>query len=444
MTRCIIGAILIEQLFDKCEVFCLDRVILHSDCNNFYASVECMLNPQLQGKFVAVGGNEEERHGIILAKNEAAKRMGVRTGETLWLAKQKCPELIIVPPHYEKYIGISAATREIYHDNTNQVEPFGLDEAWLDVTGEDGLTAAKRISDRIKKELGITVSIGVSFNKVFAKLGSDYKKPDAITVISRENFRTIAWGLPASDLLYVGRATGERLDRMGVRTIGDIARLPLEVMHNRFGKTGDMLHRFANGEDNSPVALFGEVPPVKSVGNSITTVRDLVCREDMLRVMTVLCQSVAMRLRAGGIRGRRVSVYMRTNELVHCSRQTTLADYTNREKDILSAVMEIVDSEHDWRIPLRSVGVSVSKLTTENAEQTTLFYDPYKREREDRLTAEVDRLKLKYGKAIIVPATVLADPELTAFEYGTRFNPFGIRSGQSMDATDPDFSQKTI
>ena len=412
----------------------MDRVILHSDCNNFYASVECMLNPSLKGKFVAVGGNEEERHGIILAKNEAAKRMGVKTGETLWQAKLKCPDLIIVPPHYEQYIAVSAATREIYHDNTNQVEPFGLDEAWLDVTGEDGLTAARRISARIKRELGITVSIGVSFNKVFAKLGSDYKKPDAITVIDRNNFRTLAWGLPVTDLLYVGRATGERLNRMGIRTIGELANIPVEFLRNRFGKNGETLHRYANGEDTSRVAFFGEVPPVKSVGNSITTVRNLVCRDDVLRVMTVLCQSVAMRLRADSIKGRRVSVYLRTNALVGCSRQATLPAYTSRERDILQAVMEIVDNVHDWRIPLRSVGVSVSQLTTQtDNEQTDLFTDPEKLAQRDRLTEQIDRLKNKYGKGIIVPATVLADPLLTAFEYGTQFNPFGVRSGSFVD-----------
>ncbi len=403
---------------------------MHSDCNNFYASVECMLNPSLKGKAVAVGGNEEERHGIILAKNEVAKRMGVQTGETLWQARLKCPELVIVPPHYEQYVKISQATREIYYDNTNQVEPFGLDEAWLDVTGEDGMGAAERISSRIKRELGITVSIGVSFNKVFAKLGSDYKKPDAITLITRDNFKSIVWPLPVSDLLYVGRATTEKLLRMGIRTIGELAAFPVVFLRNRFGKNGEMLYRFANGQDTSPVAIFGELPPAKSIGNSITTVRDLTCREDVLRVMMALCQSVSSRLRREGIKCRRVAVYLRTNELLHSSRQVTLSDYTNRDSDILSAAMGLVDQLYNLRIPLRSVGVSTSMLsTTASGGQTDLFTDYKKVEKMDRLTQQLDKLRSKYGSGIVLPATLLADPELTAFEYGYQFNPFGIRSG---------------
>lgn len=413
----------------------MDRVILHSDCNNFYASVECMLNPSLRGKAVAVGGNEEERHGIILAKNEAAKRMGVQTGEALWQARLKCPELVIVPPHYQQYVKFSAATREIYHDNTNQVEPFGLDEAWLDVTGEDGMEAAQRISNRIKRELGITVSIGVSFNKVFAKLGSDYKKPDAITHISRANFKEIVWPLPASDLLYVGRSTQQKLLRMGIRTIGELAQFPVPFLRNRLGKNGEMLHRFANGEDSSPVAVFGEAPPVKSVSNGITTVRDMVCRDDVLRVMMALCQSVGGRLRMEGIKCRRVAVYMRTNELLHSSRQMTLPDYTNRDSDILKAAMAIVDAEHNWRIPLRSIGVSTSMLATNaSGGQTDLFTDIAKQQRMDELTRRLDILKSKYGSGIVVPATMLADPQLVAFEYGYKFNPFGIHSGEPPEA----------
>ncbi len=411
----------------------MDRVILHSDCNNFYASVECMLNPSLRGKAVAVGGNEEERHGIILAKNEVAKKQGVKTGETLWQARLKCPDLIIVPPHYEEYVKISEATRQIYNDNTYQVEPFGLDEAWLDVTGEDGVEAARRISNRIKRELGITVSIGVSFNKVFAKLGSDYKKPDAITHISRDNFKQIVWPLPVADLLYVGRATEEKLHRMGLRTIGELAQFPIPFLRNRLGKNGEMLHRFANGQDCSPVAIFGETPPVKSVSNSITTVRDLVCRDDALRVMMALCQSVGSRMRTNNIKCRRVTVFLRTNELIHSTRQVTLPDYTNRDSDLLRAAMSIVDSEHNWRIPLRSVGVSASMLSNGSAGgQTDLFTDQKKLQQMDQLESQLDRLKSKYGNGIVVPATMLVDRDLVAFEYGYKFNPFGIRSGNEI------------
>ena len=392
-----------------------------------------MLNPSLRGKAVAVGGNEEERHGIILAKNEVAKKQGVKTGETLWQARLKCPDLIIVPPHYEEYVKISEATRQIYNDNTYQVEPFGLDEAWLDVTGEDGVEAAKRISNRIKRELGITVSVGVSFNKVFAKLGSDYKKPDAITHISRDNFKQIVWPLPVADLLYVGRATEEKLHRMGLRTIGELAQFPIPFLRNRLGKNGEMLHRFANGQDCSPVAIFGETPPVKSVSNSITTVRDLVCRDDAFRVVMALCQSVGSRMRTNNIKCRRVTVFLRTNELIHSTRQVTLPDYTNRDSDLLRAAMSIVDSEHNWRIPLRSVGVSASMLSNGSAGgQTDLFTDQKKLQQMDQLQSQLDKLKSKYGNGIVVPATMLVDRDLVAFEYGYKFNPFGIRSGNEL------------
>ncbi len=410
----------------------MDRVILHSDCNNFYASVECMLDPSLRGKCVAVGGSEEARHGIILAKNELAKRCGVQTGDTLWQARLKCPNIVIVPPHFDEYITISRATREIYHDNTNQVEPFGLDEAWLDVTGEDGLSTARRISDRIKRELGITVSIGVSFNKVFAKLGSDYKKPDAITVISRANFKDIVWNLPVSDLLYVGRATTDKLIRMGVRTIGELARTPEFILKNHFGKTGAMLHSFANGEDLSRVAEFGVVPPMKSMSNSITTSRDMTCRDDILRVMTALCDGIGRRLRAEGIVGRRVTVYMRTSGLETCSRQSMMFEYTDRTGDILREAMALVDANYDGVTRMRSIGVGVGMLTPSGgvSAQISLFCTGERRECEDKLTEEIDRLREKYGSGIIVPATVLADPELTSFEYRRRYNPFGVRSGE--------------
>ncbi len=410
----------------------MDRVILHSDCNNFYASVECMLNPSLCGKCVAVGGSEEERHGIILAKNEIAKRYGIRTGDTLWEARLKCPDVVIVPPHFDEYITVSKAAREIYHDNTNQVEPFGLDEAWLDVTGENGLDVATRISNRIKRELGITVSIGVSFNKVFAKLGSDYKKPDAITVISRENYRDMVWPLPVSDLLYVGRATTDKLWKMGISTIGELARTPEFILKNHFGKNGTMLLRFANGEDLSRVAEFGSLPPLKSMSNSITTSRDMTCRDDVLRVMTALCDGIGRRLRAEGIVGRRVSVYMRTSALETSSRQTLMFEYTDRTGEILREAMALVDANLRERFCLRSIGVGVGMLTPAQgvSAQMNLFCSGEQRTCEDKLTSEIDRLREKYGSGIIVPANVLADPELTSFEYKRRYNPFGVRSGE--------------
>ena len=258
----------------------MERIILHSDCNSFYASVECLHHPEIREKPVAVGGDIEQRHGIILAKNQLAKQFHVSTGEAIWRAKQKCPELIVLPPNFPLYLRFSRLARDIYLDYSNRVEPFGLDEAWLDITSSEnqkdkGERTAHEIRKRIREELGITVSIGVSYNKIFAKLGSDYRKPDAVTMITKENYRQIAWPLPVSDLLYVGPATKRKLNGFGVHTIGELAQTPVEILRSKFGKIGDILWCFSNGLDSSPVADFQNQPVVKSIGNSTTAPRDL-------------------------------------------------------------------------------------------------------------------------------------------------------------------------
>ena len=216
--------------------------------NNFYARVEILYDPALRDRPVAVAGDEEARHGIVLAKNDIAKRFGVRTGQVLWEVRQQCPELVCVSAHYERYLSLSAQAKEIYTSYTNQVEPFGLDECWLDVTGSanlfgDGPTIANDIRNRIRRELGLTVSVGVSFNKVFAKLGSDMRKPDATTVITPENFRETAWRLPVSDLLYVGPATTRKLNQYGIATIGELAQANIDMLYWLLGKNG-VIHRF--------------------------------------------------------------------------------------------------------------------------------------------------------------------------------------------------------
>lgn len=257
----------------------MDRVILHSDLNSFYASVECLYHPELRGKPVAVGGSAEERHGIILTKNDLAKKCGVKTGEALWEAREKCPDIVILPPNFPLYLKFSKMARQIYADYTDKVEPYGIDECWLDVTGcnKSGLEIAEEIRQRINFEMGVTVSIGVSFNKIFAKLGSDMKKPDAITVISKEHFKDKIWGLPAADMLYVGKSTNSKLARYAINTIGDIANMRVEFLTSFLGKMGGCLWAFANGLDDSPVAYDGEVAPCKSIGNSTTCYRDLEC-----------------------------------------------------------------------------------------------------------------------------------------------------------------------
>lgn len=399
----------------------MERVILHSDCNSFYASVECLHRPEIRDKPVAVGGDVEQRHGIILAKNQLAKQYRIQTGEALWQARQKCPGLIIVPPNFPLYLRFSRLAREIYLDYTDQVEPFGLDEAWLDVTGSshfgDGLTIAKEIKERIKWELGITVSIGVSFNKVFAKLGSDYKKPDAITEITKENYKDIVWPLPAGDLLYVGRATGRKLASFGVRTIGELAQVSLKVMKTKFGKYGEILHCFANGMDFSPVERYTNQPTIKSIGNSTTAPRDLQNDEDVKIILFVLVDSVCRRLREQGFKARTVSIQVRDNMLRSFTRQTKLRQHTNITQEIQRHAFALFQANYRWGLPIRSIGVNVSDLAEDTiCTQATFFEEEGERERKERLDAVADRLKLRFGAFSVRPAVLLKDRRLSEFD----------------------------
>lgn len=294
----------------------MSRRILHADFNSFYASVACFLDPALRPHPVAVAGNPEARHGIILAKNELAKKFGVRTGEPIWQAKQKCPLLVTVKPDFAVYQKFSSIGRAIYGEYSDRVEAFGLDENWIDVSGSAGtIEEARRLAEtirlRIRGELGITVSIGVADNKVFAKLGSDMKKPDAITVIPPENYQKVVWPLPAGDLLYVGRATQAKLLKYGILTIGDLANTPEPFLRAQLGKCGTMLHAFANGLDAAPVLRTVDESPVKSVGNGITTPRDLVNDDDVYLTICMLAESVSARLREQGLRARTAHLSVR-------------------------------------------------------------------------------------------------------------------------------------
>lgn len=300
----------------------MNRTILHSDCNCFYVSVELLHHPELRGKPVAVGGDPEARHGIVLTADYTAKRYGVKTGMALWQAKQVCPDITFLPPRMDLYLRFSRMAQEIYADYTDKREPYGIDESWLDVTDSatlkgDGFHIAQEISSRMKKELGITVSVGVSFNKIFAKLGSDYKKPDAITTMYEDEFQRKAWCLPVSDLLYVGNATNKKLYSMGIRTIGDLAKSDETLLVRKLGKMGSILWAFANGYDESPVKLENTSAPVKSVGNSTTTPRDMETDEDVRIVLYILAESVAARLRENGFRCRTVEISVRDKELFH-------------------------------------------------------------------------------------------------------------------------------
>lgn len=399
----------------------MERTILHSDCNCFYASVECALNPKLKGKAIAISGDPEKRHGIILTKSEEAKRFGVKTGEPIWQATQKCPHLITLPPNFRKYIEYSKKAKEIYYSYTDMVESFGLDEAWLDVTGStklfgNGIEIAQKISNRIKNELDITVSIGVSYNKIFAKLGSDYKKPDAITYIGKDNYKKIVWDLPAEDLLYVGKSTKAKLNKLGIFTIGQIANCPINILRSNLGKWGDILHTFANGNDKSAVALYNQQSSVKSISNSTTTPRDLKNIEDVKIVMSVIADSVARRLREQGLMCNVVGISVRDSKLCTFTRQRHLTASTDITCEILNTAMELVKDNCNFATSIRSIGITAYDLVSKaNGMQLSIFDDNTKRLRKEALDKTTDKLKERYGDYIVMPALMLKDTALSSF-----------------------------
>lgn len=394
----------------------MDRTILHCDCNGFYASVECLLHPELKTVPMAVCGNPENRHGIILAKNELAKKFKVQTAETIWQAKKKCPELVLAPPHHDEYRKYSRLVNGIYQQYTDLVEPFGIDESWLDVTGSrllfgDGKMIADEIRERIKGEIGLTVSVGVSFNKIFAKLGSDYKKPDATTVIGRNDYQKMIFPLPVDRLLYVGRSVREALDRLYIRTIGDLARSDRRMLAARLGKMGDMLHDYANGLDDSPVASAYSEREVKSVGNGMTFKRDLSGERDIRLGVTVLADSVAARMRRYGVKCRTVQVAIKNPNLKTISRQKTLASPTHLAKVLGDTAMEIIRSSWNLNAPIRMLTITGGNLTDADGtgEQISLFPEENaaELEKQEHLERTLDHIRGKFGHDSVAVAGIL-------------------------------------
>ena len=396
-----------------------DRTILHSDMNCFYASVEILHDPKLKGKPVAVGGDVEARHGIVMTASYEAKKFGVKTGMALWQAKQMCPDIIFVSPHMDRYFRFSRMAREIYSEYTDLQEPYGIDECWLDITDSvslkgDGLKVAEEISSRIKRELGITVSIGVSYNKIFAKLGSDYKKPDAVTTMYRDEYKYKAWPLKASDLLYVGRSTNAKLKRVGIKTIGDIANAREEFMVDRLGKMGSILWGFANGYDETPVRGEESLAPIKSIGNSVTTRRDLLNDADVKIVLYILSESVAARLREHGFRCRVVEIWVRDNELFSFTRQHKIKNATNITAEIADEAFRIFKENYIWDKPIRSIGVRGAELVNDNYwEQLDLFTDQEYRQKCMKLDATVDELRKRFGFYCVQRGLMQTDKELS-------------------------------
>ena len=397
------------------------RVILHADLNSFYASVECLYRPELRQQPVAVSGDAESRHGIILAKNEPAKRFGIKTGEAIWQAKQKCPGLIVVKADYAKYLKYAQMTRRILADYSDQVEPFGLDEAWIDVTGTlplmgSGPEVADLIRARVRDELGLTCSIGVSFNKIFAKLGSDMKKPDATTVLSPDNFRERVWPLPVSELLYVGLSTRRRLNRIGVRTIGMLAAMRLEDARSILGKWGETLWFFASGLDQSPVQTSDARDIIQSVGNSTTTPRDLVTSDDVRLIITVLADSVAARLRSYGLKCSTVQISIRDNQMMTIERQMRIRMPTDLSGALVRHAMGLFERHWPWIRPIRSLGVRACDLVTaDGLMQLSLLDDQMYDQRQKDLEVTIDQIRHRYGYFSVQRGLMLSDRRLSGF-----------------------------
>lgn len=396
-----------------------ERTILHSDINCCYAAIEHLHHPELEGKPLAVGGDPESRHGIVLTADYIAKGYGVKTGMALWQAKQVCPNITFISPRMDLYLRFSRMAHEIYADYTDKQEAYGIDESWLDVTESvnikgDGYKIANEISRRMKSELGITVSIGVSFNKIFAKLGSDYKKPDAITTMYKDEFKTKAWALPVSDLLYVGRSTTAKLSRFGIKTIGDLARTEERFLISQLGKMGSVLWAFANGYDDSPVKKENTFAPIKSIGNSTTTHRDLVNDEDVKIVLYMLAESVAHRLRKNGFKCRVVEISVRDNDLMSFTRQHKINNATNITEEIAKEGYRIFKENYKWNKPIRSFGIRGSDLVNENyCEQLDFFTDADFRERLQIVDNAVDDIRRRFGYFAVQRGLMYQDKALS-------------------------------
>ena len=392
----------------------MGRHILHVDMNAFYASVECQRRPELRQKPVAVCGDPEARHGIVLTANYVAKPRGVKTGMAIWQAKQLCPDLVVLPADMREYIRFSKMAREIYEKYTDQIEPFGLDESWLDVTGSVGLfgsavSIAEEISERIKFELGITASIGVSDNKITAKLGSDYKKPDAVTEFSLENYRQLVWPLPVEALLYVGHSARQTLGKLGITTIGQLAAASPQVLEAALGKLGMELWGFARGEEGSPVRSMYEKREVKSVGNGLTFPRDLTTLADARAGLVALSDEVASRLRAHGLYAGAVQITVKDAGFKTITRQAQLATPTHLAKDIAAAALTLLQQNWRFPAPIRMLTVTALNVSHSAAAQLSLFAPEAGQEdvRRENLEKSLDSIRGKFGKSAIASASAL-------------------------------------
>ncbi len=385
----------------------MDRTILHCDCNAFFASVECIDRPELKHVPMAVAGDPKNRTGIILAKNDLAKAFGVKTAETVYAAKSKCPELTLVPPRHRRYQEVSGRVNAVYQRYTDQVEPFGIDESWLDVTGSlsllkiTGPRLADEIRARVREEIGITISVGVSFCKILAKMGSDLKKPDATTVLTRENFRERIWPLPAGDLLFAGRSTVRLLEKHGIKTIGGIAQAQREELGKLMGKGGELLWNYANGIDDDPVRSAGHPEEVKSVGNGMTFPRDLLTMDEIKAGVSMLADEVSTRMRNHGVKCQTIAVHLKDPSMKTISRQTSLKTPTRLQAELIDQAMRLIRANWKPGAPVRALTITAAHLIPEDqdASQLSLFEDDQakKREKLEKLEDAVYKIRGRFG-----------------------------------------------
>ncbi len=393
------------------------RFILHSDLNNFYASVESLYNPAIRNKPVVVVGDEEKRHGIVLAKNYIAKSFNIKTGDTVWEARQKCQgELTCVPARFDLYLYVSRLVKDIYREYSDKVESFGIDEAWIDISHlcqnfDEATKIADNIRTRIIAEIGLTVSIGVSFNKVFAKLGSDMKKPNATTVITPDNYQNLVWRLPATDLLYVGRATASKFEKANIKTIGDLAKADMKYLKLTLGKMGGVLHDFASGKDVSPVTSIYDNEKVKSFGNSTTCPIDLSSSEQVKSVIYLLAESVAERMKKKGYYTTCVSMWVKDTNLQSYERQATIPT-TNVSDDIADTAFKLFKDNYTWDLDVRALGVRVTNLV-DGAIQYDIFDNGKKLEKKQKLESAIETLRARYGYNAIRRGNIMENEKLS-------------------------------